>query len=85
MENKPVRLYILRRQPHSVPERPPSWLVFLAYLAYLRAMKQKPPPEVAVLRMLIAVVGLVLVALMTVAAGAPEHLKDILSHWPILP
>ena len=80
-----------RLQHHRNPlmrqqsERMPTWLVFMVYLAYLRAMQPERTPEVAVLRTLIIVVGLVLTVVALVAAGAPSTVVDIIKHWPLIP
>lgn len=66
-------------------ERMPTWLVFMAYLAYLRAMQPQRTPEVAVLRTFIIVVGLVLTVVALVAAGAPNMVVDAIKHWPLIP
>jgi hypothetical protein len=74
-----------RRESRSEPERIPTWLVFLAYLAYLRAMRPQQPPEARVLHSLIVVIGLVLVVVALVAAGAPENVGEAIQNWPIIP
>jgi hypothetical protein len=66
-------------------ERMPTWLVFMIYLTYLRAIQPQRTPEVAVIRTLIIVVGLVLTVVALVAAGAPNTVVDIIKHWPLIP
>lgn len=63
----------------------PPWLVFLAYLAYLRSMKPVQSPENKTLRLLIAMVGFVLVAITLAIMGSPEKVSDLLQHWPFIP
>jgi drug/metabolite transporter (DMT)-like permease len=70
-----------RSQPADIPR----WLVFLAYLAYLRAMRPHPPAEATVLRLLGVIVGLVLVVVALVAAGAPDQVAEALKAWPMVP
>lgn len=67
------------------PKRVPTWLVFLAYLAYLRATRPQQARETGVLRSLIIVVGLVLVVVALVAAGSPENVGAALRNWPMIP
>lgn len=80
-----------RLQHHRNPltkhqlERMPTWLVFIVYLAYLRAIQPQRIPEVTVMRTLIIVVGLVLTVVALVAAGAPNTVVDIIKHWPLIP
>lgn len=72
-----------RRQ--TITEGIPTWLVFVAYLAYLRSIRPQPPSEINVLRSLIIVTGLVLVVVALVAAGAPDEVSQVIKHWPIIP
>ncbi len=81
--DKDERPYLLS---HATPqvERVPSWLILIAYLAYLRAMQPQRPTEVTVLRTLLLVVGLVLTVVALVTAGAPELVVEMLQQWPAL-
>jgi hypothetical protein len=60
-------------------------VLLLAYLAYLRLLRQPPPSEESVLRLLIVVVGLVLVVVALVAAGAADQVGEVLLQWPLIP
>ena len=70
--------------------RPPknlgySVLMFLAYVAYLRAMRLQFSPETKVLRTLIVVVGLVLTVVALVVAGKPNMVPEVLKYLPSIP
>lgn len=62
-----------------------SLTLFLAYLAYLKAIRPSPPPEVSALRLLIVVTGLLLIVIALVAAGAADQIGSALTNWPIMP
>lgn len=63
----------------------PNWMLFLLYLAWLRAMRPQSHPSVTVLTTLIIAVALVLTVIALVAAGAPEMVAETLRNWPIAP
>ena len=67
------------------PREPRDWLDYLAYLIFLNRIKPDMRPEAQVLLRLIAVVGIVLCVLALVAVGAPEHIGELLNHWPFIP
>lgn len=83
----PVVLFVVAREEAKTnePNKAPHWLIFLAYLAYLRAMRPQSTPEVSALRMLIVITGLVLVTVALVVAGAPDKVGEVVHNWPILP
>ena len=66
-------------------------LRFLGLLeVFIRTIFRKPPskppsPEFGVLRLLIIVVGLVLVVVALVAAGAPGLVPEVFKSWPFMP
>jgi hypothetical protein len=74
-----------RSDPAPQPDKAPHWLILIAYLAYLRAMRPRPIPETSALRILILTTGLVLVILALVIAGAPEQVAGVVANWPFLP
>ena len=76
---------VCRIRSDSPRERVSPWLQFLAYLVMVRALRDHPSTEQAVLRTLIVVVGLVLVVVALCAAGAPEVVGQVLQHWPLTP
>lgn len=88
MKHRP-NIWLITRQKmpseHRHDDDTPKWLVFLAYLAYLRAMRPQEAPEPGTLRLLIVVVGLILVVVALVAAGAPEQVAAVLHNWPVIP
>jgi hypothetical protein len=72
---------IVRERQNTQPERTPTWLVLLAYFAYLRAMRPQQPPEIKTLRWLI----LAFIVMALVSAGAPEKVVEVIRHWSIIP
>lgn len=70
------------------PQRATSFatlLAFLAWLAYLRALRPQATTEERVLRLLIVCVVLLLIVVALVAAGASDEVKDVLLSWPVVP
>lgn len=85
IKEKLVVVYRDKKHNSPHPEPMPRWLLFLAYLAWLRAMRRERSTPERVLRTLIITVGLVLVVVALGAAGAPEVVADVLQNWPLLP
>lgn len=83
--NERSLLVVIAQQSKLQSEHIPKWLVFLAYLAYLIAMRPQKSPEIGTLRTLIVIVGLVLSIVALVVAGTPEIVKDVIAHWPVMP
>jgi hypothetical protein len=48
-------------------------------------MRLHPPAEATVLRLPVVIVGLVLVVVALVAAGAPDQVAEALKVWPVVP
>lgn len=87
-EIKRVAVWIIEREKSeqkSAPQQMPNWMLFLLYLAWLRATRPQPQSSVTVLTTLIIAVALVLTVVALVAAGAPEAVAEVLKHWPVLP
>ena len=79
------KLVVYHYRPEPQRERVSPWLQFLAYLVVIRALRERPTTEQAVLRILIIVVGLVLIVVALCAAGAPEVVEQVVQHWPLTP
>ena len=88
MHKKQLEQIIMPKTEQLNPRPPadlPPWMIFLLYLAWLRAMRPQPPVTATVLRTLIIAVALVLVVVALVAAGAPEVVADVMQQWPLTP
>jgi|SRR5581483_1955355 len=73
------------QEPNLPTDRMPIWLLFLAYLAYLRATQPQRPPELALLRTLILATMLILIVVALVVAGDPKTIPDVLQHLHLIP
>lgn len=87
-QNKQMLVWVVEQDQKVQPSQPqplPNWMLFLLYLAWLRATRPQPHPSVTVLHTLIIAVALVLTVVALVAAGAPEAVVEMMKHWPIAP
>lgn len=82
---KTKKIIVIIERKESEPGPMPHWMMFLLYLAWLRAVHPQPHISVTVLATLIISVALVLTVVALVAAGAPEMVAETLKNWPIAP
>lgn len=68
----------LKIQANAKQKPLPHWMVFLMFLAYIRAIQS--PPSTALLVILIRAVVVVLIVLILTTQGGAEVIADVLSR-----